>query len=264
MAQAVGVRVPPPASAGAVTPPRPLPRASDHPHTRAQETAIPTILLIRHAQASFGAADYDVLSDLGHAQTRALVDGLRRRQVSAAQVVCGDLRRQRDTAGPCAEAWGLDAVVDARWNEYEDRDILTHHARTAIGLERHEGDQPLSSREFQEILNRALEEWIDAGSSSPCRETWPAFQERVMAGLADVSRGLRSGQSAIVVSSGGAIGALSASLMGLPPRALVAFNHVSVNTGLSKLAVGRSGTTLVSSNEHAHLDEAEGSLVSYR
>jgi hypothetical protein len=50
----------------------------------------------------------------------------------------------------------------------------------------------------------------------------------------------------------------------VPDAALIAFNHVSVNTGITKLAVGRSGTTLISSNEHAHLDEADGSLITYR
>src|SRR3954451_21710821 len=34
-------------------------------------TAVPTILLLRHAQASFGTADYDVLSDTGHRQAAA-------------------------------------------------------------------------------------------------------------------------------------------------------------------------------------------------
>ena len=34
--------------------------------------------LIRHAQASFGAADYDNLSDLGHRQSQALGAALKR------------------------------------------------------------------------------------------------------------------------------------------------------------------------------------------
>jgi hypothetical protein len=57
---------------------------------------------------------------------------------------------------------------------------------------------------------------------------------------------------------------VSASLLGLPADALVAFNHVSLNTGITKLAVGRGGRTLVSSNEHAHLEAPGTSLISYR
>jgi broad specificity phosphatase PhoE len=225
---------------------------------------MPSILLVRHAQASFGSADYDVLSALGQAQTAALVAGLERRGIRADRVLSGGLRRQRDTAKPCAAAWGLRVEVDERWDEYEDRDILAHHSDVAAGLERHPGDAPLSSREFQEILNRALTAWIEAGAASPSRETWDRFSARVENALNELADALGKGQTALVISSGGVIAALSASLMGLPPTALIAFNHVSINTGIAKLTVGRGGITLVSSNEHAHLEEADPRLITYR
>ena len=76
--------------------------------------------------------------------------------------------------------------------------------------------------------------------------------------------GLGKGQSVLVISSGGTIAALAASVLGLPPSAFVALNQVAVNTGVTKMVLGRSGTTLVSYNEHAHLEEAPGELVTYR
>ena len=75
---------------------------------RPADALMPSILLIRHAQASFGSADYDVLSDRGHEQAAALVRGLEQRGIVPAQVVSGTLRRQRDTAAPCAAAHGLE------------------------------------------------------------------------------------------------------------------------------------------------------------
>ena len=195
---------------------------------------------------------------------QALIAGLQRRGIAADCVTCGDLRRQCDTAEPCAQQLGLAVTIDDRWNEYDDRDILTNHGSVPVGLEHHPGDQPLSSQEFQQILNGALRGWIGAGAGGPCGESWPSFLERLTAALEDVAGGLGKGQTALVVSSGGAIAALTASLLGLPADALVAFNHVSINTGITKLAVGRSGTTLISCNEHAHLDEASGSLITYR
>jgi broad specificity phosphatase PhoE len=225
---------------------------------------MPSILLIRHAQGSFGTADYDQLSDRGHAQTKALVAGLERRGIRADRVLSGGLRRQRETAAPCAEAAAVELEIDERWAEYVDRDILGHHSEVAAGLEQHPGDAPLSSREFQEILNRALTAWIAAGEGGPAAETWPQFQARATAALEDVAAGLGKGQTALVVSSGGVIAALSASLMRLPNEALIAFNHVSINTGITKLVVGRGGTTLISANEHAHLEEADAGLVTYR
>ena len=43
---------------------------------------MPTLLLVRHAQGSFGDADYDVLSKCGHEQATALADDLEARGVA--------------------------------------------------------------------------------------------------------------------------------------------------------------------------------------
>ncbi len=230
----------------------------------ARRSTIPSILLIRHAQASFGTADYDVLSSRGPEQVDALVAGLRRRGIEPDRIVSGALRRQRDTAALCAAEFGLEVSVDERWNEYDERDILPHYASVPVGLDRRPGDEALSSREFQQILNEALRGWIGAGPACPCREPWQQFLARLTAALGELAEGLGKGQTALVISSGGAIGALTAALLRLPPEALIAFNHVSINTGVSKLTVGRGGTTLISSNEHAHLEEADASLITYR
>jgi broad specificity phosphatase PhoE len=225
---------------------------------------MPSILLIRHAQASFGAEDYDVLSDRGAEQVDALVAGLRARGIRADRVISGDLRRQRDTASPCAAALGLEVIVDPRWNEYDDRDILTHHGEVPAGLDHRAGDAPLSSRDFQEILNGALGAWIEAGAGGPCRETWPAFSDRLAAALSELAGSLGKGETAVVVSSGGAIAALTVRLLGLPAHTLTALNHVSINAAITKLAVGRGGVTVISVNEHAHLERDGASLVTYR
>jgi broad specificity phosphatase PhoE len=184
--------------------------------------------------------------------------------VAANRVISGALRRQRDTAAPCAEAVGSEVMIDERWDEYADRDILSHHATVPAGLEHRSGDAPLSSREFQEILNDALRKWIHAGADGPCMETWPQFLGRATGALEDAAASLGKGETALVVSSGGVIAALTATLLGVPPDALIAFNHVSVNTGITKLAIGRGGTTLISSNEHAHLEAAGPALITYR
>ena len=205
-----------------------------------------------------------MLSERGREQTAALVTGLKRRGLWGDRVISGGLRRQRDTASPCAAAFGVELEIDERWDEYTDRDILEHHALLPAGLERRPGDAPLSSREFQEILNEALKAWIVAGAGGPSAETWPRFQERVSTALAELAGQLDRGQTALVISSGGVIAALSASALRLAPEALIAFNHVSINTGITKLTVGRGGTTLISSNEHAHLEESDRALISYR
>lgn len=226
---------------------------------------MPSILLVRHAQASFGGERYDVLSDHGHVQVEALAADLKRRGVRIDEVVSGDLDRQRDTAQPIADAAGCELTIDPRWNEYTTADILTNHSDTDLREERPAGDAPPpSSRDFQAILERALHAWIEAGADGPADEPWPRFADRVAGALQDLADRLSSGRTALVATSGGPLAAACVQLLGLPAPAFVAFNRVVVNAGITKVVSGRGGTTLVSFNEHAHLEQGEPSLVTYR
>ncbi len=228
--------------------------------------AVPSILLVRHAQASFGGERYDVLSDHGHVQVAALAADLKRRGVRIDEVVSGDLDRQRDTAQPIADAAGCELTIDPRWNEYATGDILGNHSDTELREERRPRDDspPPSSRDFQAILERALDAWIDAGAAGPADESWTVFADRVQQALADLAARLGSGRTALVATSGGPLAALCVQLLDLPAPAFVAFNRVVVNAGITKVVSGRGGTTLVSFNEHAHLEQGEPSLVTYR
>jgi broad specificity phosphatase PhoE len=227
---------------------------------------MPSVLLVRHGQASYGAADYDVLSANGLRQAEVLAAEHVRRGFVPDLVVCGGLRRQRDTAAVLARASGLAVEIDPGWDEYDSDDILEHHSTTPVRLESGaDGETPqLSSRDFQELLDGVLVDWIEAGDQSPAREPWPAFDARVRGALERVLGRLGSGQTAVVCSSGGAIGGICAALLGLPPTGLVTFNRVAVNTGFARLVSGRSGVTLISVNEHGHLDGDDPSLRTYR
>jgi broad specificity phosphatase PhoE len=229
---------------------------------------MPSVLLVRHGQASYGAADYDVLSQNGLRQAEVLADEWTRRGITPDVVVCGSLRRQRDTAGVLAAAAGLPVEVDAGWDEYDADDILAHHSTTAVRLD---GDEhadadavSVSSRDFQELLDGALVDWINAGEQSGAAEPWTVFDARVRAALDAVIGRLSSGQTAVVCSSGGAIGGICAKLMAMPPTSLVTFNRVAINTGIARLVSGRQGVTLVTFNEHGHLDGLDPALRTYR
>src|SRR4051794_24244666 len=179
---------------------------------------MPTALLIRHAQASFGAADYDVLSELGHRQVEALVAAFERRGIGADRVVSGSSRRQRDTARHWAAVTGEGARVDPRWDEYDDGNVLTHYSSTSARVERRPGDASpaMSSREFQVLLDDALRGWFADGAASPSPQTFPAFLERATAAFADLTAELASGETALAFTSSGVIAALAAWLIGQP------------------------------------------------
>jgi broad specificity phosphatase PhoE len=234
---------------------------------------VPTILLLRHAQASFGTADYDVLSALGERQVQALDAELERRGTTIDRGASGTMRRQRDTLAGLRR---LPApAVDPRLDEYSADDILAAHTASALRQDR-PGDAQIAamgnspeeraaaSVAFQDVLDEGLRAWIAAGASGPAAEPFPMFAARVRASLEETAGRLGSGQTALLCTSSGVISAACTTLLGLPDEAFIAFNRVTVNTGLTTIALGRRGATLVSFNEHGHLMSGGRSLLSYR
>jgi broad specificity phosphatase PhoE len=214
---------------------------------------MPLLVIVRHGQASFGSADYDVLSPVGRQQALRTAGALRDAGLEATHIITGSLRRQRDTADAIGDAFGLSPNVDERWNEYDADAVLAHHSDSGQRLEHPAGpaELPVSPREFQRVLERALEEWITAGEDSPTPETWPAFNGRLQAALHDAGHA-HSGTT-VIVSSGGVIGALAVALIGVDPISFPRLNRVTINCGITRVIVGSSGTTLVSFNEQGHL-----------
>jgi broad specificity phosphatase PhoE len=226
---------------------------------------VPTILLVRHAQASFGSADYDVLSPVGHEQTQLVTVALARRYLNVTRVAAGTVRRQKDTAAPCAAAHGLEIEVDPRWNEYETEEVLEHHSKAAVSLAGTGGaGEEITSRQFQAVLDGALASWVASREGTTAAQSWPHFLESREQVLAELAATLGSGETALVFTSGGVIAALGGHLLGGHPDLFPTLNRVLVNTGITKLAVGRAGTSMISFNEHAHIDDGGGKLLTYR
>jgi broad specificity phosphatase PhoE len=227
---------------------------------------VPAVILVRHGQASFGEADYDRLSTRGVQQAHVVAEQLLRQGARVELALSGALGRQRATAEPIAAALGRDLELDSRWDEYDSDDILAHHSTSAVRQDRPPGNNApeVSSREFQAVLERAVLDWIAAGGAGPAAESWPRFSQRVGAALTEVGRRLSSGQTALVCTSGGVLAALCTQILAVPDPTFVTFNRVTVNAGISRVLIGRSGATLLSFNEQAHLLSGGTSLVTYR
>ena len=81
--------------------------------------------------------------------------------------------------------------------------------------------------------------------------------------MAELVASLGRGGVGVAVTSGGVIAAVCAGLLGLPADGLVRLNRVVVNSSVTTVVSGRSGTTLLSFNEHGHLLGTEAP-VTYR
>ncbi len=224
---------------------------------------MPTVLLIRHGQASFGAADYDVLSATGERQAQIVAAALERRGYQPARVISGSMRRQVNTAAAFA---GPAPEIDPRWDEYDPNDVLTHHSESATRIDgaAAQASEPLTSKRFQAILEPALRAWIEMAEESPTQQSWPHFSAAGSAALAELERELGRGETAVVVTSGGTIAALAGSLLGAPALIFPALNRVMVNASVTKLAIGAGGVNLIGFNDHSHLEEVDRALVTYR
>lgn len=223
------------------------------------------VLLVRHGQASFGAEDYDVLSNDGVTQGLTLGRALKETENEPTLVLSGTLRRQRETAEGIVKAagWKVPLETDARWDEFDHLQVVETYAKAAGGIPI-ETDDP---REFQILFERSTGRWVSENYDEEYDETFASFTQRTRAALAEACRAADSGRTVVVVSSGGVIAAAAAMLTSVGDRAnrLSApwqrFNAVMVNTSVSRVVVGSTGARLLTFNEHSHL---AGKEVTYR
>jgi broad specificity phosphatase PhoE len=216
------------------------------------------ILLVRHGQASWDGEDYDVLSERGHAQARLLGTALAGRGIRPDVVVTGGMRRHRETVENVVAGADLGRGVvelDPGWDEYDHVSMLAQVPTSFAG------EKP-SAAEFQAWMEQATERWINGDNEADYHEPFAAFTGRVEGALRRTVESAGRG-TALVVTSGGPISWVTASLLGGGPELWSRLNVVCVNSGVTKLVTGRRGVTLVSFNEHTHL-EGGPDLLTYR
>ena len=215
------------------------------------------LVLVRHGQASFGADDYDKLSELGWRQSRWLGEYFAQRGAAFDLVVRGALRRHAETLSGIGEGMGrtLPAKEDARLDEYDSQSLLHAHLK---GKPMPQGGD---RREHFRILREAMYAWTDGTLTGAPHEPFAEFRGRVLAALSAVRAG--AAKRVLVVSSGGPISIILAEVLGMPLRGVVDLNLQTRNTGISELQAGASRIHCVSFNNVPHLDrpERDGALT---
>jgi len=209
------------------------------------------LILVRHGQASFGADDYDKLSELGWRQSRWLGEYFAERGAAFDRVLRGSLRRHAETLEGIAEGTGqpLHGGEDARLNEYP-ADVLLH-AYTGKREFQKEGDR----REHFRILRSALYAWTEGGLDLEPRHRFDGFRDGVLGALADIRAA--DAKRVLVVSSGGPISTILAHVLGMPWRGVVDLNLQTRNAGITELQAGANRIHLVSFNGVPHLDRPD-------
>lgn len=225
------------------------------------------ICLIRHAQASFGAANYDALSPLGREQAAKIGETLRAREFLPDAVFSGGLTRHRDTASILAER--LDVALEetpvAGLEEYDFMAVLAAHDPRLSDLN---GVRKAlaAGRDLEQILRAAIADWIAAPEGAAYPESFDAFRTRVDAAMAALARrAVADGLNRVaVVTSGGPIAATALSLLSAPSGRFFDVAWRLANGGLTTLVAQRGALHLVTYNDFSFLDGPERRLLTFR
>jgi broad specificity phosphatase PhoE len=226
------------------------------------------LLLIRHGQASFGAADYDRLSSVGEEQSRKLGAWLQSTGQTPDLIAVGSMRRHLRTADLCIEAAGVTApriCIDGL-DELDHEEILARYrpdlsTPAALVAELKRGDDP--NRSLQRLYVGAVERWIGGRFDHEYTRSWNEFRNAVMKGLQTMAA--REAPTTWAFTSGGPIAVIVNALVGAPVEQAFALNWPLVNTSISRVALGSRRSTLISYNGWPHLQCADDvHLVTHR
>ncbi len=211
------------------------------------------LYLVRHGQASFGAADYDNLSELGHRQSRRLGEYFARMGVQFDAVLTGTLRRHTQTWEGIALGAGLDLPAQ-QWPGLNEFDSLA----VIAAIHPHplkKPDTPELVRHHFRLLRDGLTQWMNGVVSPQGMPSYPAFVQGVTEVL-DHVRQQHQGH-VLIVSSGGPISTAVGHILGTTPETTITLNLRIRNSALTEFVFTPKYHTLLTFNTLPHLDGPE-------
>jgi broad specificity phosphatase PhoE len=227
-----------------------------------------SLFIVRHAQASFLAEDYDLLSPVGEAQSRLLGQYWSTRNLRFDRVCAGPRVRHRDTVKfvhAAYEAAGLDfpeVQIVPEFDEYPAEAVMKFGLPILLKVDPRVGDlhaaflhsaQPNEQRAtFQRLFEVVAAKWAHGGLHLEGIETWREFCSRVNAGL---NQFLSAGGSAAIFTSGGPTAVALQRALDLSPQRTLEASWVVRNSSWSEFLYSAKRFTLSSFNVHGHITE---------
>jgi broad specificity phosphatase PhoE len=211
------------------------------------------LYFVRHAQASFGANDYDQLSSLGQRQSLQLGRYFATRGLSFDAVHSGTLHRHTQTLTGISA--GLKSNLTAtQWtglNEYDPQALIAAVQTQPL--------DSLSSRDAYlqhfKLLRTGLVQWMLGNTKPQGMPSWIEFTQGVVTLLDQVRDSGR--ERVLVVTSGGPIACALGQVLATPPEATVELNMRLRNSSITELSYSSRRYSLQTYNTLNHLDAAE-------
>ncbi len=212
-----------------------------------------TLYLVRHGQASFGAADYDKLSELGQRQSVRLGDYFRQAGLSFDAVLTGTLRRHLQTYAAIREGGAFDMEAQ-QWpglNEFDSEAVIA----TVYPHKLEKPDTPELYRHHFRLLRDGLTQWMNGVVSPKGMPSYREFQLGITSALDHVRKNYDG--NVLLVSSGGPIATAIGHVLGTTPETTIELNMRMRNSAVTEFAFNAKRHSLVTFNTLPHLERAE-------
>jgi broad specificity phosphatase PhoE len=222
-----------------------------------------TLYLIRHGQASFGAENYDNLSELGHQQAERLGAYFKQKNLQFDAVITGTLRRHTQTWQGIAKGAGFDhePLQMPGLNEYDSHAVIA----TIHPSKLEKPDTPEMYRHHFRLLKEGLTQWMNGVSSPVGMPSYVDFQQGVVNALDHVRKNhyvekdaLKTNSKSgniLIVSSGGPIATAVGHILGTTPETTIELNLRIRNCSITEFAFTPKRHMLVTYNTLPHLED---------
>ena len=233
-----------------------------------------TIFLIRHGQASFGAENYDKLSELGCRQAHIAGEYFRDHGIVFDAVYSGDLSRQRETARLAIASQTQDVVhhIDPRFNEIQNEEQLEYLMPEVLKVNSELQaliDKGLgSSKDYQKLIEAVFNYWVTPACDDSRIQSWADFSGGTRQAIADVMQEQGGGKTLGIFTSGGTVATIVAQVLGLGGEQTYQFYEPIFNCSVTQLFYNRSKVSLSYFNDCSFLQvlgkQRDENLISYR
>ena len=208
---------------------------------------------MRHGQASFGAQNYDQLSELGRLQSLRLGEYWRHRGLTFDAILSGTLQRHTQTWHAIAEGAGLPkrAFALPGLNEYDSEAVIASVHPHPLP----KPDTPELYRQHFRLLRQGLTQWMRGDLQPKGMPSWLDFLAGVTGALDHVRQNCKG--NVLLVSSGGPIASAVGHILGAPPETVVELNLRIRNSAVTEFVFTPKRHSLLSFNMLPHLDAPE-------
>jgi broad specificity phosphatase PhoE len=215
-----------------------------------RRSAMGQLYLVRHGQASLGAADYDQLSPLGQQQSLRLGEHWQAQGLRFDAVITGTMKRHAQTLA--AIQHGMN-TQHAAWpwpglNEYDAEAII----RAIQPGQLAKPTTPEGYKQHFRLLRDGLAQWMAGVVSPQGMPSYTAFVQGVASAL-DHVRQHHQGH-VLIVSSGGPIATAVAQVLRTSPETSIELNMRMRNSAVTEFSFTPKRHSLVSFNSVPHLE----------